>query len=82
MPLMQCNKVKTVNFYNSKTETYLEGRMHKKTTALVIKPIELQTNPPIVIPVDSSIIIDTDNMVALWQETHFDVFRDEFTLVN
>lgn len=56
--------------------------MHKKTIALLTKPVMLPTEPPMTLPADTLIIVDTVAMVALFENDHFDIFRDEYSLLN
>ena len=48
--------------------------------ALVVKEIVLPSNETI--GLDETILIDPVNMVGLWNNTHFDVFPDEYIILN
>lgn len=56
--------------------------MRKTITALTIKEIDLSIESGRIIPKNTPILIDPDRSVAFWGGWHFDIFQDEYRVVN
>lgn len=53
--------------------------MKQVFTALLLKEVQL---PDDLLPKDTEIKVDIESSVALWNEIHFDVFSDEYSILN
>lgn len=53
--------------------------MRNPIMALVVKEIIL---PNLTIAVDEVVMVDPDNFIALWEKNHFDIFPDEYIIIQ
>ena len=54
--------------------------MHKSFVALLVKEVKLPNME--MLPIDTTISVDVEDGIALWEDEHFDIFRDEYILLN
>lgn len=54
--------------------------MRNPIMALVVKDIVLSNHQ--IIAVNEVVLVDPDNLIALWEKNHFDIFPDEYIILQ
>lgn len=56
--------------------------MMSKFKALVVKEIVINDIVQLSVPEDAEIVVDVNEMVAFWNDQHFDISKEEYIILN